>query len=66
MFSGCRLGKTGGKHAVKGSKAIENAHDASKADFTGKLRGEDVTLEGIKTKEIVYVKRGRTELESLR
>ena len=51
MFSGCRLGKTGGKHAVKGSKAIENAHDASKADFTGKLRGEDVTLEGIKTKK---------------
>lgn len=38
----------------------------AKDEFTGKLRGVNVTLKGIKTKEIVYEKRDRTELENLR
>ncbi|MFJ5768825.1 T7SS effector LXG polymorphic toxin [Psychrobacillus sp. NPDC093180] len=50
-----------------GAKGTSNVIEGgTKTDFTGKLRGESVTLEGIKTKEIVYVKRDRTELESLR
>lgn len=38
----------------------------AKDEFTGKLRGVNVTLKEIKTKEIVYEKRDRTELENLR
>ena len=35
-------------------------------DFTGKLRGEDVTLKNVKTKEITYVKRCLEERQALR
>lgn len=39
---------------------------AAEADFTGKLRGENVTLKDIKTKEISYIKRDISELNVLR
>ena len=35
-------------------------------DFTGKLRGEDVTLKNVKTKEVTYVKRCLEERQALR
>lgn len=38
----------------------------SKADFTGKLRGENITLKDVKMKEISYVKRDTAELNKLR
>jgi phosphohistidine swiveling domain-containing protein len=38
----------------------------SKVDFTGKLRGEDIILKGVKTEEISYVKRDTLELNNLR
>ncbi|WP_430858263.1 polymorphic toxin-type HINT domain-containing protein [Clostridium paraputrificum] len=38
----------------------------SEADFTGKLRGENITLKDVKTKEISYVKRDTAELNKLR
>ncbi|KAB7705328.1 hypothetical protein F9802_14600 [Bacillus aerolatus] len=49
---------------TKGTEEV--IEEGSKADFTGKLRGVDITLEGMKTKEIIYVKRDRTELQNLR
>ncbi|WP_188006828.1 LXG domain-containing protein [Sporosarcina sp. ANT_H38] len=55
------------KNVDVGAKGTGNVIEGgTKVDFAGKLRGLNVTLEGIKTKEIVYVKRDRTELESLR
>ena len=38
----------------------------NKANFTGKLRGETITLNDIKSKEILYVKRETVELNKLR
>ena len=38
----------------------------SSEDFTGTLKGEKVTLEGVKTQEIKYVKRSSDELLDLR
>ena len=35
-------------------------------DFTGKLRGENVTLKDVKTKEVTYVKRSLEERKALR
>ena len=43
------------------SKTISNS-----TDFTWKLRGENVTLKNVKTKEIVYKKRATEELNKLR
>lgn len=43
------------------SKTISNL-----TDFTWKLRGENVTLKNVKTKEIVYKKRATEELNKLR
>ncbi|UZQ52372.1 HNH endonuclease signature motif containing protein [Clostridium kluyveri] len=44
----------------------EGNKGSAEADFTGKLRGEDVTLKDVKTQEISYVKRDTAELNSLR
>ncbi|MFR6171958.1 MAG: hypothetical protein ACLUJN_10660 [Blautia sp.] len=38
----------------------------NKANFTGKLRGETITLNDVKSKEILYVKRETVELNKLR
>lgn len=35
-------------------------------DFTGKLRGESITLENVKTREVRYVKRSVEERKALR
>ena len=35
-------------------------------DFTGKLKGENVTLDGVKTQKVTYVKRPRNEFNKLR
>ncbi|MBO0587460.1 T7SS effector LXG polymorphic toxin [Sporosarcina sp. E16_8] len=44
------------KNVDVGAKDTGNVIEGgTKADFTGKLRGLNVTLDGIKTKEIVYV-----------
>lgn len=43
------------------SKTISNS-----TDFTWKLRGENVTLKDVKTKEIIYKKRSTEELNKLR
>ena len=39
---------------------------AREADFTGKLRGKNITLKDMKTKKISYVKRETVELNKLR
>lgn len=44
------------------TNGISNTED----DFVGKLRGEDVTLEGVKPTEIEYVKRDSEQLQTLR
>ena len=48
---------------VNGGEGIEGV---SKADFTGKLRGENITLKNVKTEEISYIKRDTIELNKLR
>ncbi|MDB1944017.1 hypothetical protein PMY37_07195 [Clostridium tertium] len=45
------------------SKLVEGVR---KPDFIGKLRGENVTLKDVKTKEISYIKRDTVELNALR
>ncbi len=35
-------------------------------DFTGKLKGEKVTLGGVKTQKVTYIKRPRNEFNKLR
>lgn len=52
---------------VKEAKSVLHfVKGVSKADFTGKLRGEDVTLKNVKTKEVTYVKRDTAKLNTLR
>ncbi|WP_348920548.1 T7SS effector LXG polymorphic toxin [Enterococcus rotai] len=46
-------------------KIVEKGSETT-ADFTGKLRGKEYLLKGVKTKTVNYVKRGKEELITLR
>ena len=46
--------------------APEPAPGAAAPDFTGRLRGENVTLPGVKTRPLAYTKRAEADLTALR
>ena len=48
------------------SDKVNSIQDKSETSFTGKLRGEDVTLKDVTVKDISYQKRDAEELRTLR
>ena len=61
VLKGCNFAKEGIEEVSESA-----TKRTTKADFTGKLRGESVTLKDVKTKEISYIKRDSYELNTLR
>ena len=54
------------KSITTAGKKVETSIGSVGEDFVGRLRGKEVKLEGVKTKEIEYVKRDTVDLQKLR
>jgi hypothetical protein len=59
-------GLEGGEDEDSGEQPQTGEDAAAAPDFTGKLRGQDVTLPGVKTEPLTYTKRAEADLADLR